>query len=143
MIEKLDARIVKFIKKHHVLTLATACNNHAWCSNCFYAFDEESISFVFTSDENTRHIREITQNNQVSGTIVLETKIIGKIQGMQFSGAVSEVNAKSTLQYLYLKRFPFAILNDTKLWAIELTFAKFTDNTLGFGKKLLWHRTKS
>ena len=38
----------------------------------------------------------------------------------------------------YLKRFPFAILSNTKLWTIRLIGIKMTDNRLGFGKKLYW-----
>ncbi|MGD0342664.1 MAG: hypothetical protein ABSA76_13260 [Bacteroidales bacterium] len=38
----------------------------------------------------------------------------------------------------YLKKFPVAALMDTRLWIVELTYIKMTDNRLGFGKKLIW-----
>jgi uncharacterized protein len=38
----------------------------------------------------------------------------------------------------YLKRFPVAILMETHLWIVRLTLIKYTDNRLGFGKKLVW-----
>jgi len=38
----------------------------------------------------------------------------------------------------YLARFPYAILKPAPFWAIELHAVKFTDNRLGFGKKLYW-----
>jgi uncharacterized protein YhbP (UPF0306 family) len=38
----------------------------------------------------------------------------------------------------YLKRFPVAILMDTRLWIVKLTCIKMTDNRLGFGKKIVW-----
>ena len=41
---------------------------------------------------------------------------------------------------VYLKKFPFAILKNTALWYIEPTFLKFTDNRLGFGKKIIWEK---
>ena len=31
-----DSRIIKFLKKHHVMTLATSFNEETWCASCFY-----------------------------------------------------------------------------------------------------------
>lgn len=138
----LDKRIVDFIKKHHVLTLSTSVENKPYSANCFYTFDEKESLLIFTSDKETKHIQDVMQNNFVSGSIVLETTIIGKIQGIQFNGIMNESQTdfykKHKLEYL--KRFPFAVLNNTPLWYIELTFIKFTDNRLGFGKKLIWQK---
>ena len=135
--EHIDERIVRFIKKHHVLTLATSNNNDPYCASCFYAYVKDENKLVFTSDEKTKHMHDAVKQPKVAGTIALETMIIGKIQGVQFRGELSEANEKK-IKTAYLKRFPFAILTDTKLWAIKLTFVKFTDNRLGFGKKLIW-----
>ncbi len=41
---------------------------------------------------------------------------------------------------LYLKKFPYAALADLNLWRMEAETMKLTDNTLGFGKKLIWQR---
>jgi uncharacterized protein YhbP (UPF0306 family) len=40
----------------------------------------------------------------------------------------------------YLKRFPYAVLSGTPIWIVEITYAKFTDNRLGFGKKIIWKK---
>ena len=40
----------------------------------------------------------------------------------------------------YIKAFPYAAVADLSLWRIEADMMKLTDNTLGFGKKLIWHR---
>jgi uncharacterized protein len=138
----IDKRILDFIKKHHVLTLATSCNNKPWCANCFYAFLSENNQLVFTSDNTTRHVIESSQNPEVAGSIVLETSVIGKIQGIQFSGNMRkpEKNEASNIRFTYLKRFPFAVLMNTNLWIIDLTYIKFTDNRLGFGRKLIWEK---
>ncbi len=138
-----EKRIVDFIKKHHVLTLATSSlNGESWCCNCFYAYIEDEIAFLFTSDNDTKHIQMALENPTVSGSVVLETSIIGKIQGMQFSGKLSKVgNSENSFYSLsYLKRFPFAIIKKTELWKLSLDTIKMTDNRLGFGKKLYWHR---
>jgi len=137
-----DPKIISFLKKHHVLTLATDSDGQPWTSNCFYAFMEDSMSFVFTSDEETRHIREVSLNNKVAGNVVLETSVIGKIQGIQFSGSLflAEGEILKTASSAYLKRFPFAALMDTTLWILPIEYLKMTDNRLGFGKKLIWER---
>jgi uncharacterized protein len=140
MMEKPDKRIVDFIRKHHVLTLATSIEGKPWCANCFYAYSEEENAFVFTSDESTRHIREALVNNSVAGSIVLETEVIGKIQGIQFEGMIMNPTDSAQLRGVYLKRFPYAIVNTSPYWGLALTQIKFTDNLLGFGKKLIWKK---
>ena len=90
-----EKRIVDFIKKHHVLTLATKSENELWCANCFYAYLEEENSLVFTSDISTRHINEAIINPVVAGSIVLETSVVGKIQGIQFQGILSKPENKN------------------------------------------------
>ena len=137
-----DPKITTFLKKHHVLTLATVSGDQPWVANCFYAFGEEQMAFVFTSGYETRHIQEVTQNNKVAGNVVLETSIIGKIQGIQFSGTLTkaEGEALDKASSIYLKRFPFAALMDTTLWILSIDYLKMTDNRLGFGKKMVWQR---
>jgi hypothetical protein len=80
------------------------------------------------------------QNPNVSGSVVLETKIIGKIRGIQFNGKLIKVENSEHSKYKlkYLKKFPFAIIVNTDLWIIKLSKIKMTDNRLGFGKKLYW-----
>ncbi len=136
----IDKRIVTFFKKHHVLTLSTSVNGEPWCANCFYVYLEDENALVFTSDNETRHVNEFILNPNVAGTVMLETMIIGKIRGIQFSGIVTKPsgNQYEKVRLAYLKRFPVAILMDTNLWIIRLTFIKMTDNRLGFGKKLMW-----
>jgi uncharacterized protein len=138
---KPDNRISEFIQKHHVLTLSTVQLNQPWCANCYYVYHREKASFIFTSDDDTRHAREMTDNNFVAGSVVLETNEIGKIQGIQFQGYVEKTDNKKHKQ-IYLKRFPFAALMKTNLWILEITYIKMTDNRLGFGKKLIWDKHK-
>lgn len=141
--ELMDQRIIKFFKKHHVFTLATCCDGQPWCSSMFYAFIEEDATLLFTSDPATRHVMEATQNQRVAGAIALETEVIGLIRGVQFSGVMLEPStpeAKKKARRAYLKRFPYAVLNASPLWILALHQVKFTDNALGFGKKLRWSK---
>ena len=137
-----DQKIIAFLKKHHVMTLSTCVDQQPWCANCFYAFNPENMSLIFTSDFETRHIKEAMQNCKVAGNVVLETSVVGKIQGIQFSGELSlpEGEEAKLVDSIYLKRFPFAVLMNTNLWELRIDYAKMTDNRLGFGKKLIWER---
>jgi len=136
----IDKRIVKFLKNHHVLTIATSVDNEPWCANCFYVYLEDQNALAFTTDMKTRHGQEFLNNSKVAGSVVLETMLIGKIRGVQFQGIVSEPEGELVVitKSAYLKRFPVAMLMDTHLWTVKLTHIKMTDNRLGFGMKLVW-----
>ena len=133
----MDERFIKFIKKHHVLTLATVNGEGMpYVANCFYAFDTKRNLFVFTSDLATRHGAEMAANSSVALSIVLETRIVGRVQGLQVTGRA--LRGDDEARKCYIKRFPYAAAADLELWMVEPTMMKLTDNTLGFGKKLLW-----
>jgi uncharacterized protein len=136
----IDSRVIRFFKKHHVLTIATAVENEPWCANCFYAYLEEENILVFTTDMETRHGKDFLKNSLVAGSVVLETMVLGKIRGIQFQGIVSEPEGEmlADARRAYLKKFPPAILMDTHLWIVKFTFIKMTDNRLGFGRKIVW-----
>ena len=126
-----------FLDKHHVLSLATFCENELSACNLFYAYDKDTQTFIVASSDDTIHIQNILINPNIAGTIVLESKIISKIQGLQFSG-VFELVEKDSLSKLYFKSFPTARIMKPKLWKIKVNYFKLTDNTLGFGKKIIW-----
>jgi len=136
----IDQRIIGFIKEHHVLTLATSSDNKPYTCSCFYIYLEVENLFVFTSDRPTKHIHDININKHVAGAIALETSMIGKIQGIQFTGVIEELRGEllKTAIAAYYKKFPIALLKDLLLWGVEANFIKMTDNRLGFGKKLIW-----
>lgn len=142
MPEPIDKRILDFIGEHHLLTLAVSHQNTSWCASCFYVFLPEKPLFVFTSDEDTRHITDFrsNENQEVSGTIALETKMTGQIRGIQFAGKMRLLEGAllASARKAYIKKFPVARLAPLHLWGLHPTLLKFTDNRLGFGKKLYW-----
>jgi uncharacterized protein len=137
-----EKRITDFIHKHHIFTLATSANNIPYTCSCFYIFLNELNMFVFTSDFGTRHVDELLAQPIVAGAIALETTMIGKIQGVQFTGLANEL--KGDLYELalqaYLKKFPVASFKKLNLWGIKPDFIKMTHNRLGFGVKLIWNQ---
>jgi uncharacterized protein len=136
----IEKRILTFIHQHHVMTLATCADQEPYCCTCFYVYVEDLNLFVFTSDKNTRHIEDVSVHKTVAGAIALETSVIGKIRGIQFTGNIRELKEKElkNSRAAYLKKFPIAILKKTCLWGVEPDFIKMTDNRLGFGKKIIW-----
>lgn len=140
MNEIIPQRIIRFIRKHHVLTLATCRDNIPYTANCFYVWLDTEQAFVFTSDTDTRHITDVKENDFVAGSVVLETHNPGKIRGLQFQGKLEKAENEyfKTCRKAYLKAFPYAVLMKTELWMLRVSFLKLTDNRLGFGTKLIW-----
>ena len=123
----MDDNFLKFIRKHHLLTLATVNGEGMpYVANCFYAYDKERNLFIFTSDTTTRHGKEMEENANVALSI----------QGLQIVGKAQRGDSKA--QATYVKRFPYTAVAPLSLWMVAPTMMKLTDNTLGFGKKLIW-----
>ena len=138
----MDEKILKFIREHHIFTLAVSCENKPWCATCYFVYLEDMNLFVFTSDHDTKHIRDIigSGNYNAAGAIALETKLVGKIRGVQFAGLMRELagNEFKKAKAAYLKAFPVARFVRLHLWGLDPEIIKMTDNRLGFGKKLIW-----
>ncbi len=64
------------------------------------------------------------------------------IRGVQFKGEIRLLSGDEAdeKRALYVKRFPVARMLSAPVWELRLDELKFTDNTLGFGKKLHWLR---
>ena len=134
----IDKRYIEFIKRHHVLTLATvSAQGEPYCAACFYAYDKERNRLIFTSDDATRHAQDMLANATVAIGITLETRIVGRVQGAQICGKAERGDESD--KSVYINRFPYAAVAPLNIWAVEPTFIKLTDNTLGFGKKLIWN----
>ena len=135
----MDERIVKFLKKMH---LASVCaiddEGRPYAFSAFYAFDELNLSLLLASSDETSHIKFLKNSKLVAGTVALDTKIVGKIEGVQFQGVMRE--ASESEREIYFKRFLYAKAMDPKIWSISLEKLKFTSNTLGFGKKIFWQK---
>jgi len=142
LLNLMDQKIVNYISKNKVLTLATSINDKPHCANCFYVFDEVNKILIFLSDTTTQHIKEAIQNNTVAGTINTEVTTVAKIRGIQFMGNFVNPSKEQQKDFysIYYKKFPFAKAKPAKIWGVQLSWIKMTDNTLGFGKKLIWER---
>ena len=141
-IQKVNEKIISFLKQNTNLTIATCVNNIPHCANCFYAYDDEQSILIFKSKPETEHIKQALENNFVAGSITPDKLDATKIQGIQFYGVFLEPknDLLEILKKIYYKKYPFAMAFAGNIWAIELTYIKMTDNTLGFGTKIEWKK---
>ncbi|HUW07662.1 MAG TPA: pyridoxamine 5'-phosphate oxidase family protein [Williamwhitmania sp.] len=138
----LDPRVLDFINEHYVLTLATSFEEEPYCASCFYVFLPEENSFIFTSDKETRHIRDASHNIFVAGTVHLDAINNGNMEGIQFQGILIEPTGDlyQRAKKAYVERFPNFVIMNTTLWVIDLTFLKMTNNKFGVGNKIIWKK---
>ena len=135
----MDERIVKFLKKMHLASIcAIDDDGQPYAFSAFYVFDELSFCLLLASSDDSSHIKFLKNSKLVAGTVALDTKIVRKIEGVQFQGVMRE--ASESEREIYFKRFFYAKAMDPKIWCINLEKLKFTSNVLGFGKKIKWER---
>ncbi len=140
----------ELVKEQSVLTLATCMNGESWAAPVYYVFHNSSFNFFSAPD--CRHIREASQNQQVSAALHAPSFDWREIRGMQMSGKIEHVSGKMEALGMigaYLNKFPFTKEffkpgNDLDMAAFESRFRvklyKFTpslayylDNKIRFG----------
>ena len=135
----MDERIVKFLKKMHLASLCVVDDDsQPYAFSAFYTFDEVKFNLLIASSSSSSHIKFLKNSKLVAGTVALDTKIVGKIEGVQFQGVMKE--AEDNERELYFNKFFYAKAMNPEIWCISLEKVKFTSNTLGFGKKIGWQR---
>lgn len=134
--------ISKWLAKQHVVSWCVAKEGELWCANAFYVYDAQRVAFYLLSEETTRHGQMTGQQAPVAGTINGQPKTVALIRGVQFKGEIRLLSGDEAEEKraLYVKRFPVARMLSVPVWELRLDELKFTDNTLGFGKKLHWLR---
>lgn len=140
MIEK---KIIEFISKQTCGNLCCVAENGSpYCFSFFYSFDEQEMILYYKSSDDTKHSKILYKNQTAAGTILPDKLNFLAIKGIQFEGQVLEPrhpDAKNASSH-YHKKHPMALAMPGDIWAIRINRIKFTDNSLGFGKKLLWER---
>jgi uncharacterized protein len=139
----MNERITDFISKQTCGTLSCVEESGAsWCFSFFYSFDETNNLLFYKSSNDTRHSIILHTNPKVSGTILPDKLNFMAIKGVQFEGVILSSTDSLTAQASahYHKKHPVALAMSGEVWTIRLDHIKFTDNTLGIGKKLNWNR---
>lgn len=138
----MDKRIRNFIRKKKIMTLSSSNVDVPYCCIVFFSFDEEKNCFYFISNPESRHSEEIFVNQNVAGTIIKSEFNILKLQGIQFTGTcrmLEGTDAEMAGRH-YQNTHPVSYWSTEKIWKVEVDWLKMTDNTLGFGNKIIWER---
>lgn len=140
----MNERIVSFF---HEQRSATVCcvdeEGKPYCFTVFYAFDAQQALLYFKTSANTRHTPLLQQNAAVAGTVHPDKLNAMALKGIQFTGSALPPDAPLSAKAagVYHKKYPFARAMKGEVWTVQLATVKMTDNTLSFGKKLLWEAT--
>ena len=134
--------ISRWLGKQHVVSWSVARDGDLWAACAFYFYDSEKVAFYILSDESTRHAQMSGKLAPIAGTVNGQPKSVALIRGVQFRGEIRllEGNEAAAVRERYTRRFPVAKMLSAPAWELRIDEMKFTDNTLGFGKKLLWSR---
>jgi uncharacterized protein len=139
----MDKKIQLFLQEQKNLTICTSVDDNPYCASCFYAYCPEDDLLIFKSGRETKHILNALINNKVAGTVIPDIHKIATIRGIQFTGRFYAPKGEllERVKSIYYKRHPLALATPGELWVTELVSLKMIDNTLGFGKKLVWEKT--
>ncbi|EDD0501232.1 hypothetical protein AH359_07700 [Salmonella enterica subsp. diarizonae] len=134
--------IDRWLTKQHVVTWCVHHEGELWCANAFYLFDAQNVALYLLTEDKTRHAQMSGARAPVAGTVNGQPKTVARIRGVQFKGEIRRLEGQESdaARKAYLRRFPVARVLPAPVWEIRLDEIKFTDNTLGFGKKLHWLR---
>ncbi|EIN9869518.1 YhbP family protein [Salmonella enterica] len=134
--------IGRWLAKQHVVAWCVHHEGELWCANAFYLFDAQNVALYLLTDDKTRHAQMSGACAPVAGTVNGQPKTVARICGVQFKGEIRRLEGQESdaARKAYLRRFPVARVLPAPVWEIRLDEIKFTDNTLGFGKKLHWLR---
>lgn len=154
--------LMTVLRERWVLTLATSprpADPHTpagvpYPTPLFYAVADAGVAgegprLVFASRPDSAHGRHLGEGpTAVAAGLYCESETVGELRGVQLQGEVSPLErlpapAAAELRAIYLGRHPVAAAHlkpgaRDRLYALAVTWAKLTDNRLGFGHKLEW-----
>jgi uncharacterized protein len=138
----MDLRIEYFIDSQKAASVCCLdAGGHPYCFTVFFALDTEKQLLYYKSSHNSYHGHVMEEGHRVAGTILPDKLNTLAIKGVQFTGTVLALDDPlSNAGPVYYGKFPFAAAMPGEIWTIQLETVKFTDNSLGFGKKVLWRR---
>lgn len=101
-------RVLKYLKEHNTLTLATWEEGRPWATALFYAND--GLELYFLSDPTTRHSVDFEANPQVAVTVQEDYHEWAMIKGVQMEAVVHAVDGEEELGRavaVYVEKYPF------------------------------------
>ena len=141
----MDPRIIDFIETQKATSVCYLdAHGQPYCFSVFFAFDSKRNLLYYKSSTGSHHSCIMNEGGKVAGTVLPDQLDALAIKGVQFTGTVM-ANDHPLLSHagsVYYKKMPFALAMPGTVWTLRLDTVKYTDNTLGFGKKILWKRSE-
>ena len=147
MPDALGEQVQRYLRDHHVMTLASHGSEGAWAAALFYAND--GIAIYFLSSPTSRHCLNLTRNPRVSAAIHENYADWREIKGVQLEGLASVLagDEEEKARRLYGAKFPVVGKLEQAPASIVKALAKvrwyrliperlyFIDNSAGFGHR--------
>ena len=141
--ENLNEGISKFINENKIAAICCTDSNHKpYCFHCFYVFDAKNHLLFFKSSAQTHHAKLTNENPAVAGSILPQKLEFLALKGIQFTGTVLYTDFPDQInpELYYHERLPLGLAKPGNVYCIQLETIKMTDNSIVFGKKLLWNK---
>ena len=133
--------IRKFIEKHNTLTLATVKKHDVCAAALFYVSVDQGTSLIFVSNPKSEHIKNLNYNQKCAATIQENNLDWENIKGIQLKGSIEIADDKywedylTTFEYISKSETLTKAMKKVKLYKLEISWARFIDNSKGFGNK--------
>jgi uncharacterized protein YhbP (UPF0306 family) len=113
----------------------------------YYACDEQ-LNFIFFSDAQSQHSRDIAHDPRVAVTVHPNNSAWQNIHGLQLRGEAAPVQNRAIWQQAwerYADKFPFVrqleeIVSENQMYLFTPKWMRLVDNRKGFGYKQEWRR---
>lgn len=139
----IPVQITEFISECRIMSMATVVGELPYCAPVFFVWDSSQECFILKSSSSTLHYSSAVSSGAVAGSLLPDVIEIAHIRGLQFNGTCrtpADTDEDQRVRKLYYSRYPIGKLIDGDFLLIFPEKFKFTDNRLGFGKKVRWER---
>ena len=144
---RLSEQVQRYLRDHHIMTLASHGAEGVWAAAVFYANDGFAIYFLSAPD--SRHCRNLVSDPRASAAVHADYTDWREIKGVQMEGLVSVLTGEEEEQArrLYGAKFPVVGKLEQAPASIVKALAKvrwyrliperlyFIDNSAGFGHR--------
>jgi uncharacterized protein len=144
--DALRTRVLEYLDRHNVMTLATVGPEGPWAAAVFYVRD--GLRLVFLSSPGSRHSQNLSASPRAAATIQEDYRDWPEIKGIQLEGRVAAVEEAelARVRALYGAKFPVvgmiseapaivAALAKVRWYALTPEALYFIDNSAGFGHR--------
>ena len=140
-------QVQRYLREHHVMTLASHGDAGVWAAAVFYANDGFAIYFL--SSPSSRHCQNLASSPRASAAIHEDYAEWREIKGVQMEGIASVLSGdeEEKARRLYAAKFPIVGKPEQMPASIIKALAKvrwyklipdrlyFIDNSAGFGHR--------